>query len=140
MANFIGEGLGRPGDVAIDLEACARFAGAGVVHHKLQCLLSRPIFPVQSDVHHQAHRAEQFRIQAAVVLVRLGVKAELSAQAFRVKRPTFSEGIVIDEAPETGQALLLPLNRYLKVVPGNGFMEKQRLRGASWINSRWSMR
>src|SRR5262249_40195759 len=35
---FVGESLGRPSDVPIDLQACARLAPSGVLHHKVQRL------------------------------------------------------------------------------------------------------
>jgi len=61
------------------------------------------------DIDDQAHGAEQLGIEAAEILLRLGIESELTTEALGVQRPPFGEGGIAAEAPEPRQVLLLAL-------------------------------
>ncbi|MNV26229.1 hypothetical protein D3C71_1173460 [compost metagenome] len=83
---------------------------------------------MQAGVHHQTHGAPQLALQAAEVAVRIGVHAQVLAQAFGIQAPAFNEGGLATEATERRHALQFLLQCQLEVMARNGLMQEQVFR------------
>ena len=127
LAELVGERLAGDGHVALGLRDAARLAGGTVRLDVVEHLLARPALGVQARVHHQADRAEQLALEAAEILVRVGIHSEVRPERLGVEAPALAVGRVAAEAAEPGQFLLLARDGDLEVVPGIALVQRQRL-------------
>src|SRR5712692_11891667 len=91
LAEFVGQRLPGPHDVAIHLNRNVLIGLAGVVLEKLDGLLARPAHRVHASVDHEAHGAPHFVAELPELRVRIGVEANVFAEALAVERPAFDE-------------------------------------------------
>ena len=109
LADLVGEGLGRPGDVALDLGGDLVLRERRVVPEIGHRLLTRPAELVQSRVDDQPAGAPHLVRQAPEVLVRRLVDAHHRAEPLGVEAPAFAIARERRAAPE-GRSLR-PLER-----------------------------
>src|ERR1043166_4931331 len=127
LADSVAQGLSRHGDVAVHFERGGVLAAERGIDQKLNRLRAAPAFAMKSHVDHQPGRAKELGHEPAEILRRLFIKAQIGAEAFGVKRPSFDERRLVGEALKTRQVFLLLLERELKVMAGHGFVKKKRL-------------
>src|SRR6476646_2985951 len=87
LAQFVAEGLRRPGDVAVGLRLDRRLIHGAGLAHEIHNLVACPTFRMDSGIDHETHCTEEFRGKAAIVRSWVLVEADLFAQLLGVKRP-----------------------------------------------------
>src|SRR5690625_2303312 len=114
LAQLVAQGLGGPGDVAVDLGGDLVLGQGGVVAQEGQRLVAAPAQVMDAGVDHQAGGAPHFVGQAAEVLIRRLVDAHLLAQLLHVQAPAFAVGGDVAVAAEVGLLVLLAGQRGLE--------------------------
>ena len=91
LSHLVREGLRRPSYVAIHFGFDILVVHRRVLVEEVDHLLAGPVPGVYARVHYPAHGAPHFILQAAVVAVRILIKAHLFSQPLRVERPPFGK-------------------------------------------------
>src|SRR5208337_3705308 len=123
LAHLVGERLRRPRYVTIDFSIDVLVVHGGVLVEEIDHLLARPVLRVDTGVYDPTHGAPHFILQAAVVAVRVLIKAHFFSQALGVERPAFAIRIQIEvELAERRQAGEFLRDRKLQVMSGDAFV------------------
>src|SRR6266404_4767358 len=125
LAEFVGQRLPRPDDVAIDFDGDVLIRLAGVVLEKLDGLLARPAHRMHARVHHQAHRAPHFVAELPEFRVRISVEPDIFAKPLAVQRPAFDKSGIARVLAKLRRILHLLRQRNLQMVPGNRLMQRE---------------
>ena len=102
------------------------FGDAGVVVEILDGLIARPTFGVNAGVHDETHGAPHFVGELPKLLVGIGVKTELRAHRFAIKRPTFDVRRIFNLRAKIRQAFHFRLKRKLQMMARHGFVQRER--------------
>src|SRR5687768_7884075 len=95
LAHLVAQGLAGPGHITLDLGNMPLVLGFApfILSLKDQGLLPGPSLRMQAGVDDQADGPMYIAEKHAEILVRIGVKPKLLAEALRVKRPALDVGI-----------------------------------------------
>ena len=125
LTDLVGQGLGRPADVAVGLDH-----GVGLRQARVQQLrnraFARPAEGVDPGVDYQARGPMGLPVEHAKSFGRIEVEPHLVRQAFRVQAPALDVGHAGHSgahAAEGAQVRHLGLERDLEMMPGNGLVE-----------------
>src|SRR6266849_1653694 len=80
LAKLVAQRLCRPRDVAVGFRLDGWLVNGARLAHELDDLIAAPSFRMDSGINHQAHGAEKFRREAAVVGNRVVVEANFLAE------------------------------------------------------------
>ena len=127
LADFVRQGLARPGDVAVDFGTHLVQRQGRIRRHELERLLAAPAFGVDAGIDHQPGRPPHLVGQATKIGIRIGIKTHLDAEVFAVKRPAFPEGGDVEIAPELRHRLHLLCQRTLEVMAWRRLVQSERL-------------
>ena len=125
LAQIVGERLGRPGDVAVDLGADLVLGERRVVPQVGDRPVPGPTHGVDAGVDHQAGCAPGLVAQHAEPLVRSLVHAHLLAQGLAVERPALAISADVALATELRLALGLGRQGHLERVSWRRFVQGQ---------------
>src|SRR5258708_12422964 len=127
LDEFVGQRLAGPDDVTVDFDGDVLIGLAGVVLEKLDSLLAPPAHRMHAGVDHEAHRAPHFVAELAKLRVRIGVQAEVLAEALAVERPAFNERRVPDVLAKLRRTFHFLRQRNFQMVAGATFVDRERL-------------
>jgi hypothetical protein len=125
VADLVAARLADHRAVALDLALAARLGEAGLFHHVGGRLLAAPAIVVNAGVDHQAHRAEQERLEIAGALDPV-IAAQFIAQLLGIERPALAIGgneVVAQDPRQFAAALGIAA---LEVMAGNALVIGER--------------
>ena len=122
LANFVGERLAWPRDVAIDLGLNAGLVDGRVIVEVVDHLLARPVLRVNAGVDYEANGAPYVGLEPAVVGIGVLVEADIFAKTLGIESPAFSECGVAAKFAKFGDALLLLRDGDLQVMAGKALV------------------
>ena len=118
LTRLVGQRLAWECNVTIHLCLHAALVYGGVLVEVIDHLLSRPALAMHTGVHHQADCSPDIGLQPSVVVVRIGVEADILAQVLRVQAPALDERRVTTLFAELGNPLQFLRDGDLQVVAG----------------------
>src|SRR5690606_35399355 len=111
--------------VDLALGGVAMFAGMG--HHPVDRLFTRPAGMVNPRVDDHAAGPEKLPLQIADPTDRIAFEgADLIGELLGVERPTYGPGRETDRAPEQRQLASFPQDAVLEMVPRHAFVMEER--------------
>src|SRR6266404_1296023 len=126
LAEFVGQRLAGPDDVAIDFDGDVLVGLAGVVLEKLDGLVARPVHGMHPGIHNKAHRAPHLVAELPEFRVWIGVEADVLAEALAVQRPALDKRRVAEVLAKLRRVFHFLRQRNLQMVPGDRFMQRER--------------
>src|SRR6266478_2992093 len=126
LAEFVGQRLAGPDDVAVDFDGDVLIGLAGVLLEKLNGLVARPVHRMHPSVDHQAYRAPHLVAELAEFRVWIGVQADVFAEALAVQRPALDKRRVAEVLAKLRRVFHFLRQRNLQMVPGDRFMQRER--------------
>src|SRR5580704_10812096 len=100
LAEFVGERLTRPRNVAIDLALHVRLVHRRIGMEVVDHLLPRPMLGVDPRVDHQSNRTPHLVFEPTVVAVRILIEPDLLAESLGIERPPLDERGIPAMLPE----------------------------------------
>src|SRR5712692_9060999 len=126
LPELVGQGLPRPHDVAVDLNGDVLIGLSGVVLEELNRMVPRPAHRMHPRIHHEAHRPPHFVAELPEFRVGIFVHSQVFAEALGIQPPAFHERRITDMLAEFRLPLHLLRERNLQVMPGHGFVQRER--------------
>ena len=100
LAHLVGQGLARPGDVAVDLVFDLVARERGIFFHVGDRLVAGPVLVVNSGVDDQSRAAKRIVVKPAKLGVGVRIESDLAGEPFAVKCPALVERREVEIAAE----------------------------------------